>query len=141
MKLKFVKLTIKSKSLLPISEPENNTKPAPQVESDTPYFVKDQRENTALVHNYEEHERKKSGFSTFFSRRKKDKGPGIVDEETDTKKTAEEEKIIQHMNAERNDKRAEKIDSKRRSGEKEDQGKGDDENIVYLTDEDIEDLK
>jgi fused signal recognition particle receptor len=130
---------VNSKSL--ISAPENNTKPAPQVESETPYFVNDQRENTALVHNHEEHERKKSGFSRFFGRRKKDKGPGIVDEETDTKKTAEEEKIIQDMNAERNDKRAEKIDSKRRSGEKEDQGKGDDENIVYLTDEDIEDLK
>jgi fused signal recognition particle receptor len=130
---------VRSKSLIPA--PENNTKPAPQVESETPYFVDDQRENTALAHNHEEHERKKSGFSRFFSRRKKDKGPGIVDEETDTKKTAEEEKIIQDMNAERNDKRAEKIDSKRRSGEKEDQGKGDDENIVYLTDEDIEDLK
>jgi len=132
---------VKSKSLLPISEPENNTKPAPQVESDTPYFVKDQRENTALVHNHEEHERRKSGFSRFFSRRKKDKGPGIVYEETDTKKTAEEEENMQDMNGERNDQGAEKIDSKSRSGEKEDQGKGDDENIVYLTDEDIEDLK
>src|SRR6266487_632679 len=113
----------------------------PQVESDTPYFVKDQRENTGLVHDHEEHERRKSGFNRFFSRRKKDKGPGIVYEETDTKKTAEEEENMQDMNGERNDQGAEKIDSKSRSGEKEDQGKGDDENIVYLTDEDIEDLK
>jgi fused signal recognition particle receptor len=130
-----------SKSLRPISEPENNTKPAPQAESDTPYFVKDQRENIDLAHNHEEHERKKSGFNRFFSRRKKDRGPGIVHEETDSKKTIDEEKILQDMNGERKDQRIEKIESKRRSGEKENQGKGNDEKIIYLTDEDIEDLK
>jgi fused signal recognition particle receptor len=132
---------VNSKSLIPISEPANDTRPAPQSESDTPYFVKDQRENIDLAHNHEVHERKKSGFSRFFSRRKKDKGPGIVDEEPDSKKTIGEEKTLQDMNGERKDQRIEQIESKRRSGDKEDQGKGNDEKIIYLTDEDIEDLK
>ena len=82
-----------------------------------------------------------SGISRFFGRRKKDKGPGIVDEKADSKKTIGEETILQDMNGERKDQRIEKIESKRRSGEKEDQGKGNDEKIIYLTDEDIEDLK
>ena len=132
---------VKSKSLIHISEPVNNTRSAPQAESDTPYFVKDQRENIDLAHNHEEHERKKSGFSRIFSRRKKDKGPGIVDEEPDSKKTIAEEKILQDMNGERKDQRIEKIESKKRSGGKEDQGKRNNEKIIYLTDEDIEDLK
>jgi fused signal recognition particle receptor len=132
---------VKSKSLVPISEPANDTRQAPQAESDTPYFAKDQLENIDLAHNDEELERKKSGFSRFFSRRKKDKGPGIVVEETDSKNAIGEEKILQDMNGERKDQTIEKIESKRRSGEKEDQGKGNDEKIIYLTDEDIEDLK
>ena len=45
------------------------------------------------------------------------------------------------MNGERKDQRIEKIESKKRSGGKEDQGKGNNEKIIYLTDEDIEDLK
>jgi fused signal recognition particle receptor len=132
---------VNSKSLKSMSEPENYTGPAPEVESDTPHFVKDRSENIVLTHNHEGHEKKKSGFSRFFSRRKTDKGRGIVDEETDSKKTIEEEKIMQDVNVENKDQRTEKVESKRRSGEKGDQGKGNDEKIIYLTDEDIEDLK
>jgi len=132
---------VKLKSQIPVSDPRNDTKPAPDLESNTSYSVKDQRENIDPAHTLELQQRKKSGFSRLFNRRKKDKEPGTVGEETGTKKRAVEENLIQDVNEERRDQRTGKIESKRRSGEKEDLGNGDEEKIVYLTDEDIEDLK
>jgi len=138
-------------SVIPMAEPENNTKPALEVESEstllkdktqvseTPYFVKGSREDIDLAHTHEELEKKKSRFSRLFSRRKNDKEPRIV-EEPDTKMTAEKDNMIQDRDVESKDQRREEKDSKRRPGEKEEQGKDADEKVVYLTDEDIEDL-
>jgi hypothetical protein len=107
--------------------------------SETPYVVKGSREDIDLAHTHEELEKKKSRFSTLFSRRKNDKEPRIV-EEPDTKMTAEKDNMIQDRDVESKDQRREEKDSKRRPGEKEEQGKDADEKVVYLTDEDIEDL-
>ena len=144
-------------SVIPVAEPENNTKPTLAVESEstllkdktqvseTPYFVKESREDIDLAHTHEEAEKKKSRFSRLFSIRKNDKKPGIV-EEPDTKMTAEKDNMIQETdeeskdtNMEGKDQRREKKDSKR-PGEKEEQGRDADEKVVYLSDEDIEDL-
>ncbi|MFZ0511457.1 MAG: signal recognition particle-docking protein FtsY, partial [Candidatus Nitrosopolaris sp.] len=145
-----------SQSIMPMAEPENNTKPAAlQIESEsilsrdkteeseTPYFEKDRGEDTELPHNHEDTplmEKKKNRFSSFFSRRKNNKEPGIVDEETNTEMTGEKEKMIERSNLSK-DERSGKKDSNRGSGEKENQTKeqGNDEK-VYLTDEDIEDM-
>jgi hypothetical protein len=136
-------------SVIPVAEPENNTKPALEVESEstllkdktqvseTPYFLKESREDIDLAHTHEELEKKKSRFSRLFSRRKNDKKLGIV-EEPDTKMTAEKDKMIQDTDVESKDQRREKKDSK--PGEKEEQGRDADEKEVYLSDEDIEDL-
>ena len=142
-------------SVIPVAEPDN-TKPALEVESEstllkdktqmseTPYFVKESREDIDLARTHEELEKKKSRFSRLFSRRKNDKKLGIV-EEPDTKMTAEKDKMIQDTDVESKDtdleskdQRREKKDSK--PGEKEEQGRDADEKEVYLSDEDIEDL-
>ena len=139
-----------SQSIMPIAEQENNTKPsALQIESEsidktegpeTPYFEKDRREDIEPPNKYEDTpliEKKKNRFSSFFRRRKNNKEPGI--EETDTDRTGEKEKMIERSNLSK-DERGKK-DSNRESGEKENQEKeqANDEK-VYLTDEDIEDL-
>ncbi|MGB7955752.1 MAG: signal recognition particle-docking protein FtsY [Candidatus Nitrosopolaris sp.] len=137
-------------SVIPVAELENNTKPTLEVESDstllkdktqvseTPYFVKESREDIDLAHTHEEAEKKKSRFSRLFSRSKNDKKLGKV-EEPDTKMTAEKDKMIQETDVESKDQRREKKDPKRPS-EKEEQGRDADEKVVYLSDEDIEDL-
>jgi fused signal recognition particle receptor len=137
-------------SVIPVAGPENNTKPTLEVESEstllkdktqvseTPYFVKESREDSDLALTHEAAEKKKSHFSRLFSRRKNDKKLGIV-EEPDTKMTAEKDKMIQETDVESKDQRREKKDPKRPS-EKEEQGRDADEKVVYLSDEDIEDL-
>ena len=70
--------------------------------SETPYFLKESREDIDLAHTHEELEKKKSRFSRLFSRRKNDKKLGIV-EEPDTKMTAEKDKMIQDTDVESKD--------------------------------------
>jgi fused signal recognition particle receptor len=143
-------------SVVPVAGSENNTKPTLEAKSEstllkdktqaseTPYFVKESREDIDLAHTQEQAE-KKSHFSRLFSRRKSDKKLGTV-EEPDTKMTAEKDVMIQETdmeskdtNVESKDQTREKKDSKRPS-EKEEQGRDADEKVVYLNDEDIEDL-
>lgn len=136
-------------SVVPVAGSENNTKITLEAKSEsallkdkmqaseTPYFVKESREDSDLAH-HEEAEKKKSHFSRLFSRRKSDKKLGTV-EEPDTKMTAEKDKLIQETDVESKDQTREKKDSKR-PGEKEEQGRDADEKVVYLSDEDIEDL-
>jgi fused signal recognition particle receptor len=143
-------------SVVPVAGSENNTKPTLEAKSEstllkdktqaseTPYFVKESREDIDLAHTQEQAE-KKSHFSRLFSRRKSDKKLGTV-EEPDTKMTAEKDVMIQETdmeskdtNVESKDQTREKKDSKRPS-EKEEQGRDADEKVVYLSDEDIEDL-
>ncbi|MGB6675031.1 MAG: signal recognition particle-docking protein FtsY [Candidatus Nitrosopolaris sp.] len=144
-------------SVVPVAGSENNTKPTLEAKSEstllkdktqaseTPYFVKESREDIDLAHTQEQAEKKKSHFSRLFSRRKSDKKLGTV-EEPDTKMTAEKDEMIQETdmeskdtNLESKDQTREKKDSKRPS-EKEEQGRDADEKVVYLSDEDIEDL-
>lgn len=144
-------------SVVPVAGSENNTKPTLEAKSEstllkdktqaseTTYFVKESREDIDLAHTQEQAEKKKSHFSRLFSRRKSDKKLGTV-EEPDTKMTAEKDEMIQETdmeskdtNLESKDQTREKKDSKRPS-EKEEQGRDADEKVVYLSDEDIEDL-
>jgi fused signal recognition particle receptor len=137
-------------SIIPMAELENNTKPALEVESEstilkdktqvseTPYFVKGS-EDSDLPHTHEEIEKKKSRFSRLFGRRKNDKEPRIV-EEPNTKMTAEKDEMIQDRHVKSKDQRRQEKDSKKKPGEEEEQGKDADEKVVYLSDEDIEDL-
>jgi fused signal recognition particle receptor len=137
-------------SVVPLAGSENNTKPTLEAKSEstllkdktqaseTPYFVKESREDIDLAQTQEQAEKKKSHFSRLFSRRKSDKKLGTV-EEPDTKMTAEKDKMIQETDVESKDQTREKKDSKRPS-EKEEQGRDADEKVVYLSDEDIEDL-
>jgi fused signal recognition particle receptor len=138
----------KSQSIMSIAEPENKTKPAAleiesesidkTEESETPYFEKDRQGDIEVPHKYKDTqliEKKKNRFSSFFSRRKNNKEPAIL-KETDTDSTYEKESSLS------NDERRGKKDSNRESGEKENQEKeqGNDKKVVYLSDEDIEDL-
>ncbi len=137
-------------SIIPVAELENNTKPALEVESEstllkdktqvseTPYFVKGSQD-IDLTHTHEEIEKKKGRFSRLFGRRKNDKEPRIV-EEPNTKMTAEKDEMIQDRHVKSKDQRREEKDSKKKPGEEEEQGKDADEKVVYLSDEDIEDL-
>lgn len=144
-------------SVVPVAGSENNTKPTLEAKSEstllkdktqaseTTYFVKESREDIDLAHTQEQAEKKKGHFSRLFSRRKSDKKLGTV-EEPDTKMTAEKDEMIQETdmeskdtNLESKDQTREKKDSKRPS-EKEEQGRDADEKVVYLSDEDIEDL-
>ncbi|MFZ0896424.1 MAG: hypothetical protein WAZ77_18140, partial [Candidatus Nitrosopolaris sp.] len=137
-------------SVVPLAGSENNTKPTLEAKSEstllkdktqaseTPYFVKESREDIDLAQTQEQAEKKKSHFSRLFSRRKSDKKLGTV-EEPYTKMTAEKDKMIQETDVESKDQTREKKDSKRPS-EKEEQGRDADEKVVYLSDEDIEDL-
>jgi fused signal recognition particle receptor len=141
----------KSQSIMPIAEPEKKTQPAASdVESKsigkseefgTPYFEKDRREDEAPL-KYEDTpiEKKKNRFSSFFSRRKNNKEPEKL-QENDNYRKYEKEKMIERSNLNKDESRGKK-DSKRGSGEKESQEKehGNDKRVVYLTDEDIEDL-
>ncbi|HET7148992.1 MAG TPA: signal recognition particle-docking protein FtsY [Candidatus Nitrosopolaris sp.] len=138
----------KEKSPLPesaihVAEPENDTKTVLDIEST---FLKDNgqesetkesREDIILTHIDEEPGKKKSRFSRLFNRKKNDKESKIV-EEPDTKITAEENDDL--TDVESKEQRTEKKDSRRRPDEKEKQGKDADEKVVYLSDEDIEDL-
>jgi fused signal recognition particle receptor len=137
----------KSQSIMPIAGPENKTKPAAlDVESEsidkseefeTPYFEKDRREDEAPL-KYEDTqsiEKKKNRFSSFFSRRKNNKEPEKLEENY----RKYEEKMIERSNLSKDESRGKK-DSNRGSGEKENQEHGNDKKVVYLTDEDIEDL-
>src|SRR5215471_8743340 len=125
-----------------IAEQEDNTKPVElQIESEsidktdesqTPLFDKNRGEDTGLTKKHEDTplmEKKKNRFSSFFRRRKSIKG---IVEETST----------EHPNL-RNDETGKggKKDSNRKPGEQENQEKGQpNDDKVYLTDEDIEDL-
>src|SRR5215831_12669388 len=124
------------------AEQENNTKPVElQIESEsidktdesqTPLFDKNRGEDSGLTKKHEDTpliEKKKNRFSSFFRRRKSNKG---IVEETST----------EHPNL-RNDETGKggKKDSNRKPGEQENQEKGQpNDDKVYLTDEDIEDL-
>ena len=124
------------------TEQENNTKPvelqiesesiAKTDESQTPLCDKNRGEDTGLTKKHEDTpliEKKKNRFSSFFRRRKSNKG---IVEETST----------EHPNL-RNDETGKggKKDSNRKPGEQENQEKGQpNDDKVYLTDEDIEDL-
>lgn len=138
----------KSQSIMSIAEPENKTKTAAleiesesidkTEESETPYFEKDRQGGIEVPHKNKDTqliEKKKNRFSSFFSRRKNNKEPGIL-KETDTDSTYEKESSLSK------DERKGKKDSNRESGEKENQEKeqGNDKKVVYLSDEDIEDL-
>jgi fused signal recognition particle receptor len=132
-----------------IAEQENNTKPAGlQIESEsidktdgsqTPFFDKNRGEDIGLTKKHEDTlliEKKKNRFSSFFRRKKSNKG---IVEETDANRTDEKEKNRERPNL-RKDER-EKEDSNRESGEQENQEKEQpNDDKVYLTDEDIEDL-
>jgi len=132
-----------------IAEQENNTKPAGlQIESEsidktdgsqTPFFDKNRGEDIGLTKKHEDTpliEKKKNRFSSFFRRKKSNKG---IVEETDTDRTDEKEKNTERPNL-RKDERGKK-DSNREPGEQENQEKGQpNDDKVYLTDEDIEDL-
>jgi fused signal recognition particle receptor len=141
-----------------IAEQENNTKPSGlQIESEsidktdgsqTPFFDKNRGEDIGLTKNHEDPplieskgdakptEKKKNRFSSFFRRRKSNKG---IVEETDTDRTDEKEKNTERPNL-RKDERGKK-DSNREPGEQENQEKGQpNDDKVYLTDEDIEDM-
>jgi fused signal recognition particle receptor len=131
-----------------IAEQENTTKPGGlQIESEsidktdrsqTPFFDKN-REDIGLTKKHEDTpliEKKKNRFSSFFRRKKSNKG---IVEETDTDRTDEKEKNTERPNL-RKDERGKK-DSNRDLGEQENQEKGQpNDDKVYLTDEDIEDL-
>ena len=131
-----------------IAEQESNTKPAGlQIESEsidktdgsqTPFFDKN-REDIGLTKKHEDTsliEKKKYRFSSFFRRKKNNKG---IVEEKDTDRTDEKEKNTERPNL-RKDERGKK-DSNREPGEQENQEKGQpNDDKVYLTDEDIEDL-
>ena len=54
--------------------------------------------------------------------------------------TAEKDEMIQDRHVKSKDQRREEKDSKKKPGEEEEQGKDADEKVVYLNDEDIEDL-
>jgi fused signal recognition particle receptor len=131
-----------------IAEQENKTKPAGfRIESEsidktdgsqTPFFDKNRGDDIGLTKKDEDTtliEKKKSRFSSFFRRKKSNKG---LVEETDTDRT-DEEKNTEHPNLSK-DERGKK-DSNREPGEQENQEKGQPkDDKVYLTDEDIEDL-
>src|SRR5215813_195359 len=125
-----------------IVELENNTKPVElQIESEsidrtdesqTPLFDKNRGEDTGLTKKHEDTpliEKKKNRFSSFFRRRKSNKG--IV-----------EETYTERPNLHKDERRkGGKKDSNREPGEQENQEKGQpNDDKVYLTDEDIEDL-
>src|SRR5215831_3498769 len=129
-----------------ISEQENNTKPAGSQESEsrektdgsqTSFF--DKNRDIGLTKKHEDTppiEKKKNRFSAFFRRKKSNKG---IVEETDADRTDEKEKNTERPNL-RKDERGKK-DSNRESGEQENQEKEQpNDDKVYLTDEDIEDL-
>ena len=126
---------------------DNNTKPEPRLElepevsrerekeGEESHFVKNHNEDTPVVE-------KKSRFGSIFSRRKKDKKPEMVEEKADTKTALEKEITTEKKNDSRSagqeDKEKEDHEDKEQKREK---GKhDDDEKIVYLTDDDIEDL-
>src|SRR5215813_3017183 len=124
------------------TEQENNTKPvelqiesesiAKTDESQTPLFDKNRVEDTGLTKKHEDTpliEKKKNRFSSFFRRRKSNKG--IV-----------EETYTERPNLHKDERRkGGKKDSNREPGEQENQEKGQpNDDKVYLTDEDIEDL-
>jgi fused signal recognition particle receptor len=125
---------------------DENTKPEPRLEfertasrerneeGEEPHFIKKREEDTPVVE-------KKSRFGSIFSRRKKNKKPEMV-EETDTKAALKKEIITDKKNDSRSvgqeDEEKEDHEDKEQKREK---GKhDDDEKIVYLTDDDIEDL-
>ena len=125
-----------------IAEQENYTKPVElQIESEsidktdesqTPLFDKNRGEDTGLTKKHEDTpliEKKKNRFSSFFRRRKSNKG--IV-----------EETYTERPNLHKDERRkGGKKDSNREPGEQENQEKGQpNDDKVYLTDEDIEDL-
>jgi len=120
-----------------IAEQENNTKPGLQIESEsidktdgsqTPFFDKNRGEDIV--------EKKKNRFSSFFRRKKSNKG---IVEETDTDRTDEKEKNMERSNLSKDE--TGKKGSNRESGEKENQEKEQpNDEKIYLTDEDIEDL-
>src|SRR5215469_4606890 len=125
-----------------IAEQENNTKPVElQIESEsidktdesqTPLFDKNRGEDTGLTKKHEDTpliEKKKNRFSSFFRRRKSNKG--IV-----------EETYTERPNLHKDERgKGGKKDSNREPGEQENQEKGQpNDDKVYLTDEDIEDL-
>jgi fused signal recognition particle receptor len=132
-----------------IAEQENNTKPAGlQIESEsidktdgsqTPFFDKNRGEDIGLTKKHEDTpliEKKKNRFSSFFRRKKSNKG---IVEETDTDRTDEKEKNTERPNL-RKDERGKK-DSNREPCEQENQEKGQpNDDKIYLTDDDIEDL-
>src|SRR5215831_1364111 len=124
------------------TEQENNTKPvelqiesesiAKTDESQTPLFDKNRGEDTGLTKKHEDTpliDKKKNRFSSFFRRRKSIKG---IVEETST----------EHPNLRKDETgKGGKKDSNRKPGEQENQEKGQpNDDKVYLTDEDIEDL-
>jgi hypothetical protein len=129
-----------------IAEQENTAKPAGlQIESEsidktdgsqTPFDKN--REDIGLTKKHEDTpliEKKKNRFSSFFRRKKGNKG---IVEETDTDRT-DEKKNTGRPNL-RKDERGKK-DSNKDPGEEENQEKGQpNDDKVYLTDEDIEDL-
>src|SRR5215469_3076116 len=125
-----------------IAEQENYTKPVElQIESEsidktdesqTPLFDKNRGEDTGLTKKHEDTpliEKKKNRFSSFFRRRKSNKG--IV-----------EETYTERPNLHKDERgKGGKKDSNREPGEQENQEKGQpNDDKVYLTDEDIEDL-
>jgi fused signal recognition particle receptor len=132
-----------------IAEQENNTKPVGlQIESEsidktdgsqTPFFDKNLGEDIGLPKKHEDTpliEKKKNRFSSFFRRRKSNKG---IVEETNTDRTDEKEKNMERPNLRKDE--SGKKDSNRESGEQENQEKEQpNDDKVYLTDEDIEDL-
>jgi len=128
---------------------DNNTKPEPPLEfeptvsrerneeGEEPHVVKNREGDTPAVE-------KKSRFGSIFSRRKKNKKPEMVEEKTDAKTALEKEIITEKKNDSRSggqeDEEKEDHEDKEQKREK---GKHDDDNdekIVYLTDDDIEDL-
>jgi fused signal recognition particle receptor len=125
-----------------IAEQENYTKPVElQIESEsidktdesqTPLFDKNRGEDTGLTKKHEDTpliEKKKNRFSSFFRRRKSNKG---IVEETYTE--------CPNLHKDERGKGGKK-DSNREPGEQENQEKGQpNDDKVYLTDEDIEDL-
>ena len=130
-----------------IEQRDENTKPEPRLEfqrtasrerndeGEEPRLIKKREEDTPLVE-------KKSRFGGIFSRRKKNKKPDMVEEKTDTKTALGKEIITDKKNDSRSvgqeDKEKEDHEDKEQKTEK---GKhDDDEKIVYLTDDDIEDL-
>lgn len=129
------------------AQKDTETKPEPRLEfeptvsrewneeGEEPHFEKNHREDTPVVE-------KKSRFSSIFSRRKKNKKPEMVEEKTDTNTGPEKETIAEKKNDSRS---VEQEDEEKEGQEDKEQkrGKGkhdDDEKIVYLTDDDIEDL-